>query len=92
MKDGARVDTARQSGAGYYLQQPSLAMSTMTDERLKLAEQSAKGLGFHSSTAGLPHARDAARHGLTFARREAHARARGRSLVVPYGVWPPPAA
>jgi hypothetical protein len=84
------------NGGGYYLQQPSLAMSTLTDERLQAAEQAMSqgaaglggaGLGFYSATRGLPHARDAVRHVLTFARREAQARSRGRSLVVPGGRW-----
>ncbi len=45
-----------------YLQQPALAKTTMTDERLKLA-------GYFERTVGRPHARDAVRHGLTFLRR-----------------------
>lgn len=45
-----------------HLQQPSLAMSTVTDDRLK-------AYGMYSLTAGKPHARDALRHALTFARR-----------------------
>lgn len=87
----------------YFLQQPSLAMSTMTDERLRAAEEAAlsvragngagtgsggvggAGLGFFSATRGLPHARDAVRHMLTFARREAQARSRGTSLCGPAG-------
>lgn len=90
---------------GYHLQQPSLAMSTMTDERLRSAEEAVSegvrrgaagsgglggtGLGFYSATRGLPHARDAVRHVLTFARREAQARSRGKSLHLPGGVWRP---
>lgn len=45
-----------------HLQQPSLAMSTCTDERLK-------AWGIADLTSGQPHARDALRHALTFARR-----------------------
>jgi hypothetical protein len=45
-----------------HLQQPSLAMTSMTDERLAEA-------GVFNLTKGQPHARDAMRHGLTFARR-----------------------
>jgi hypothetical protein len=44
------------------MQQPALAKSAITDERLKL-------IGIASLTAGQPHARDAVRHALTFARR-----------------------
>jgi hypothetical protein len=44
------------------LQQPGLAMSMVTDERLL-------AWGLLSLTAGQPHARDAVRHALTFARR-----------------------
>lgn len=44
------------------LQQPSLAMTTITDERLKQ-------IGIYHLTAGQPHARDAVRHALTYARR-----------------------
>lgn len=45
-----------------HLQQPALAKTTATDERLKQ-------WGLLDLTAGTPHARDAVRHGLTFARR-----------------------
>jgi hypothetical protein len=45
-----------------HLQQPSLAMTTITDERLRAA-------GILHLTNGRPHARDAVRHSLTFARR-----------------------
>lgn len=45
-----------------HLQQPALAMTTVTDERLK-------AWGLLHLTAGQPHARDALRHALTFARR-----------------------
>lgn len=84
-----------QATGGYHLQQPSLAMSTLTDERLQDAERAmpgaagigGAGLGFYSATRGLPHARDAVRHVLTFARREAQARTRSRSLVTPSGLW-----
>lgn len=44
------------------MQQPALAMTTITDERLK-------AFGILHLTAGQPHARDALRHALTFARR-----------------------
>lgn len=82
---------------GYFLQQPGLAMSTMTDDRLQAAERAmhsaagvgGAGLGFFSATKGLQHARDAVRHALTFARREAQARTRGKSYVLPTGRWGP---
>jgi hypothetical protein len=73
-----------------FLQQPSMAMTTMTDARLQLAEESvaasrggaaggARGLagsgyGFFTATKGRPHARDALRHAFTFMRRERSAR------------------
>lgn len=44
------------------LQQPSLAMTTITDDRLR-------DMGAYAATAGKPHGRDALRHALTFARR-----------------------
>lgn len=44
------------------LQQPALAMTTVTDDRLK-------AWGVYQLTSGQPHARDALRHALTFARR-----------------------
>jgi hypothetical protein len=44
------------------LQQPSLAMSTVTDERLS-------AIGYSDSLSGKPHARDAVRHNLTWLRR-----------------------
>jgi hypothetical protein len=43
-------------------QQPSLAMGTMTDDRLK-------AIGWLEGTVGMPHARDAERHALTWLRR-----------------------
>lgn len=43
-------------------QQPSLAMTTITDDRLR-------AIGYYERLSGLPHARDAARHGLTWLRR-----------------------
>lgn len=43
-------------------QQPSLAMTTITDQRLK-------DMGLYPPLAGKPHARDATRHALTWARR-----------------------
>lgn len=45
-----------------HMQQPSLAMTTITDDRLR-------DYGIYDLTAGQPHARDAVRHALTFARR-----------------------
>lgn len=45
-----------------HLQQPALAMTTITDERLKAA-------GVLHLTNGQPHARDGMRHALTWARR-----------------------
>lgn len=45
-----------------HLQQPALAMSTITDARLR-------AFGILDLTARQPHARDAMRHALTFARR-----------------------
>jgi hypothetical protein len=45
-----------------HMQQPSLAMTTMTDERLKAT-------GYFERTVGVPHARDAVRHCLTFLKR-----------------------
>ena len=59
------------TGRTPFLQQPSYAMSTATDERLKRA-----GLYFP----GMPHATDAARHALTFlrdARKSEGVRAQG---------------
>lgn len=44
-------------------QQPSLAMTTMTDDRLR-------SIGLWIPTAGKPHARDATRHTLTWLRRK----------------------
>lgn len=46
------------------LQMPSLAMSTITDERMKIINPE-----FISRTAGQPHARDTIRHALTWLRR-----------------------
>lgn len=45
-----------------FLQQPALAMTTITDDRLK-------AIGVLHLTNGQPHARDAMRHALTFTRR-----------------------
>lgn len=45
-----------------FLQQPALAMSTMTDDRLK-------ALGYYERTVGQQHARDALRHLFTFSMR-----------------------
>lgn len=66
----------RGPGRRYVQQQPALAMTTITDERLKQS-------GYYNPTAGKPHARDAVRHALTFLRREKAARARGKSIEVP---------
>lgn len=49
-------------GRRMFLQQPSLAKTTITDERLKL-------WGCYTSDGGLVHARDADRHALLFVRR-----------------------
>lgn len=49
-------------GRGSRIQQPSLAMTTITDDRLKR-------LGYYERTAGKPHARDATRHVFTFFKR-----------------------
>lgn len=46
----------------YSTQQPSLAKSTMTDDRLKR-------MGLYRADGGLNHARDADRHAITFLRR-----------------------
>lgn len=45
-----------------HLQQPQLAKTTMTDDRLRQ-------IGFWQATEGKVHARDAIRHGLTFLKR-----------------------
>jgi hypothetical protein len=47
----------------FHLQQPNLAKSAVTDTRMRAS-------GFYQATAGKPHARDAVRHALTFARRK----------------------
>lgn len=44
------------------LQQPSLAMTTITDDRLKK-------MGLYNATVGKEHGRDAVRHGLTWLKR-----------------------
>lgn len=51
-----------QQKRGYYLQQPSYAKTTVTDERLK-------AWGIYHRAGGLVHARDADRHAITFLRR-----------------------
>lgn len=61
-------------------QSPSLALGGVTDERLR----SWNGGRLFNATRGLPHGRDAARHDLTFLRREREARARGKS----HELWP----
>jgi hypothetical protein len=60
-------------------QPPSLAMSMVTDDRLRY---SMNNPAYYRSTAGRPHARDSLRHAFTFLRREKEARAHGRSLYV----------
>lgn len=57
-----RMYTNGKSGLLVPAQQPSLAMSMVTDERLKL-------WGFYNPTIGKPHARDALRHALAYLRR-----------------------
>lgn len=57
-----RMYTNGKSGLLVPPQQPSLAMSMVTDERLKL-------WGFYNPTIGKPHARDALRHALAYLRR-----------------------
>lgn len=52
----------RSQGRVAIRQQPSLAMSTMTDDRLKSA-------GLYHPTLGKEHARDAVRHTFTYLRR-----------------------
>jgi hypothetical protein len=70
-----------------FKQQPGLAMSTVTDDRLAEAdayvdaELRGRGGGYHASTRGKPHARDALRHAFTFLQREKSARWEGRTLV-----------
>lgn len=51
-----------QVGRMVRVQQPALAMTTITDDRLK-------AMRYYERTAGAPHARDATRHVITFARR-----------------------
>lgn len=65
-----RLYTSERSGLLVPAQQPSLAMSTVTDDRLKT-------WGLYAPTAGKPHARDALRHALTFLRRLKAASAKG---------------
>lgn len=62
------------------LQQPSIALGMITDERLKAMQ---RGRLFNP-TIGKPHARDAVRHALSFLRREKAARGGGKSLEL----WP----
>lgn len=57
----AGASRGRGPGRTFILQQPSLAMSTVTDVRMKAS-------GFWLPASG-PHARDAVRHALTYARR-----------------------
>lgn len=61
-RGGARAGDEDWVPRALHLQSPSLAMTTVTDARLV-------DYGMHSLTAGRPHARDALRHALTFARR-----------------------
>lgn len=53
---------SRQYKAKVWKQQPSLAKTTITDDRLK-------SMGFWSQTEAMPHARDGIRHSLTFLKR-----------------------
>lgn len=64
MKRGLVADPklGRQRLVEIEYQQASLAMTTMTDDRLKR-------LGFYERTVGKEHARDAVRHGITFLKR-----------------------
>lgn len=80
-----------------FTQQPAMAMGDMPDDRLAAADAyvDQAGLGFrdgsgvgrrlpggyHASTRGKPHARDALRHAFTFLRREKDARWKGGTLV-----------
>lgn len=57
------------------LQQPAMAMTTVTDDRLK-------AWGLYHLTAGKPHARDAVRHAITFARRRKQQIMNERAVVV----------
>lgn len=59
-------------------QPPALAMTMVTDERLRRVNDGA----YFACTAGRPHARDAVRHALTFLRREKEARFLGKTLHV----------
>lgn len=52
----------RETPRAVIFQQPSLAMSTITDERLA-------AIGWAERLRGLPHAKDAVRHNLTWLRR-----------------------
>jgi hypothetical protein len=59
------LDAGRKRGEptrAIILQQPALAMSTVTDERLA-------AIGYAERLAGQPHAKDAVRHNLTWLRR-----------------------
>lgn len=76
---GLGVRRGRGAGRQPILQQPSLAMTTITDDRLKDMD----GGKFYRATAGKPHARDAVRHCLTFLRREKQARERNSTLEIP---------
>lgn len=64
----------RGRGRQFILQQPSMAKTTISDERLKAIDNGK----YYRLTAGRPHARDAIRHVLTFLRREKAERARGK--------------
>jgi len=58
-----------------HTQSPSLAMTTVTDDRLKEAN-------LYALTVGKPHGRDALRHALTWARRaKSRPRARARATA-----------
>lgn len=66
----------RSQGRRALKQQPSLAMTTMTDDRLKAA-------GLYPPTVGKEHARDAVRHAFTYLRRQRDAFLKGKGLIEP---------
>lgn len=78
-----------------FTQQPSMAMTDMPDAKLAAADAYVDGLpgrrppgGYHATTRGKEHARDALRHAFTFLRREKEARWRGGTLVPTGGPKP----
>lgn len=74
MDDEGNV-TRLKHGRAYFKQMPSLAMTTVTDERLK-------SWGLYRDTVGLEHGRDAVRHCLTFLRRAK------KDASLRKGAWP----